>query len=76
MGVMACDRSGCDRTMCDIMVDNSYVCDECANEFRDLIGEQQMPAGGTLTMFREFMQTNKVCRELKRMIDVDEFFRR
>lgn len=76
MGVMACDRSGCDNVMCDLMVDNSYVCNECANEFREAVGTDQIQLGEMLVKFRQFMQSEKVCASPKNMVDVDEFFRR
>ena len=34
MGVLACDRNGCENIMCDILVMGTYyVCEECAEEF-------------------------------------------
>lgn len=33
MGVLACDRHGCTNIMCDMLVNNKYVCNDCAAEF-------------------------------------------
>lgn len=37
MGVLACDRSGCENVMCDRLSYhyNAYLCDECFDELVD-----------------------------------------
>ncbi len=37
MGVLACDRNGCDNIMCDILIDNRYCCGDCWAEFKEKI---------------------------------------
>jgi len=38
MGVMACDRPGCDNIMCSRLVlnDSRYVCDDCWNDLLEM----------------------------------------
>lgn len=60
MGVLACDRPGCDECMCSTCVENHYyVCHECKKEFAELIGDQLFDKDELLHKFREFMETEK-----------------
>ena len=39
MGVLACDRAGCENIMCDLVSykHSSYICYECLNELRQFL---------------------------------------
>jgi hypothetical protein len=32
MGVMACNRRGCDQIMCSSLINGQYVCDDCLKQ--------------------------------------------
>jgi len=60
MGVMACDRKNCENIMCDTLIDESYICNECKAEFKDHIGGERIQQRRDLIVkFREFMKTEK-----------------
>lgn len=59
MSVNQCSRSGCDEIMCDQLVDGRYICSGCAGEFRDMMGDSELPRFEMRSKFREFMQTEK-----------------
>lgn len=51
MGVLACDRYGCDNIMCDFYSHTyGYLCWECKNELENT----------PMTDFANFMQSSKV----------------
>jgi hypothetical protein len=51
MGVMSCDRNGCDNVMCDRHSDkHGYICYEC---FDELVKK------GAMQNISEFMKSNK-----------------
>jgi hypothetical protein len=62
MGVMACDRKNCENIMCDTLIDESYICNECKEEFKQFASTGSLqPRRDLVVKFREFMQTEKVC---------------
>lgn len=75
MSVLACDRVGCERVMCDTLVDNCYVCEDCVQEFRESVGEEPIPRRAMLQRFRAFMKTRKIVERGEEIIDVDRFLR-
>lgn len=38
MGVMPCERNGCEHIMCKILIDNKYICDSCFIELQNSKG--------------------------------------
>lgn len=75
MGVMACDRNGCDNIMCDVCIEGRwYVCGDCQLEFRTMIGDESHPRAELLTKFEQFMESKKRCERGLDMATVDEFF--
>jgi hypothetical protein len=64
MGVMACDRKGCNNIMCKIMtVDQEYyICNECYEEFNNHMKIKGMFKGYKRELMKEipeFMATEK-----------------
>ena len=59
MGVLACDRRGCDNIMCDTYIPTvGYICNECKEEF---IGttEHTMTDAGIMYALTVFMDQYK-----------------
>ena len=60
MGVLACDRRGCNNIMCDhYSPEYGYICDECLNELKDKpytdIGQfMDTPKEGTVEYFGDW----------------------
>lgn len=57
---MRCNRTGCENIMCDVLIDNKYICPDCLQEFENNCtapGEHKI--GSILKAFREFMQSHK-----------------
>lgn len=53
MGVLACDREGCDNIMCDFYSPTfGYLCYSCLQELKDVNGNQTI---------RQFMNTPARC---------------
>ena len=51
MGVLACNRNGCDNIMCDrYSYEHGYICDDC---FRELVST------GPTTDIKGFMETTR-----------------
>ena len=76
MGVLACDRNGCTNVMCDMFVDEMYVCNECAAEFREQVGGEAKPIRELSEAFLKFMRSGKPMHSDNRIITVDEFLER
>lgn len=81
MGVLACDRKGCEHIMCDYLVDDKYVCTDCQGEFEEFVKNsdrgEEFSERNMLVMFREFMDTPKDKDWSKTdRITVKEFFER
>lgn len=75
---MNCNRSGCDKPMCDIYIDGiGYVCYDCESDFREYLEKNEISAN-TESEFKEelkkFMALEKdsVCDG--KIITVHEFF--
>jgi len=65
MGVMACDRTGCDNVMCDRYSNRlGYICCECFDELVNL---------GITANVEEFMDTPKRVRP-EQYVDARECF--
>ncbi len=73
MGVMACDRRGCDHIGCSTLISNQYVCWSCVEEFRKSLAGQSLPEGELYTKFNDFMASEKVCEQPTRVLHIDEF---
>ena len=65
MGVMACDRKNCENIMCDTLIDESYICNECKEEFKQYAVSDKsnnvQERRELIAKFRMFMQTEKIC---------------
>lgn len=61
MGVLACNRANCENIMCDNMIDNQYICNECLDEFENHVVFDVTPTTekGWLSVFNGFMKTEK-----------------
>lgn len=73
MGVMPCERAGCGNILCDVLIDNRYVCGECLHEFRESLDGASLPDRHMLREFRGFMTRPKDGTTA--IVDVDEFIR-
>ena len=66
MGVMTCDRKGCDNVLCDrYSPEYGYICHECFEELcntRDSIS------------IRGFMNTKKGSRSVVRSLDIYNYY--
>ena len=63
MGVMPCTRNNCGNVMCDTRIDDSYICNECKEEFKEYI-ERNVGVGyqqrrDLVARFRVFIKTEK-----------------
>ena len=78
MGVMACDREGCDNIMCSLCPEGRwYVCDDCADEFEGLmVNNGAKTKGQIVEHFSEFMSTRKQCSHSNSSVIVREFLGR
>lgn len=80
MGVMTCDKKGCDNILCDTLIEqNYYICNECKDEFKIWIQGQIVLCPEShdymLDKFKEFMNIKKRSRRIKIVSDaVDNFF--
>lgn len=55
MGVMTCDRKGCDNIMCDLVsTEFGYICNDCFREMKELLGES-----ASWKDIKSFMNDNK-----------------
>lgn len=69
MGVMACDRNGCDKIMCDYYAsEHGYICPECLEELKN--GRTR-----SIDIFMETPKTEKEYSDYEGWCDyVDEVF--
>lgn len=81
MGVMTCNKRGCDNILCDTYVQSvGYVCSECKEQFkRWLQGQTPLYLDSNsfiLYKFDEFMQTEKGNTQILSDVSdvVDDFF--
>lgn len=62
MGVMACDRKGCEHIMCDrLILDNLYICPECWKELvnvKDNTWDKKMTAAEVRRSIERFMRSD------------------
>jgi len=59
MGVLACDRKGCDNIMCDRLSHRyGYICNDCFEELVNRISTQEN-RGLLVTAIEEFMDSDK-----------------
>lgn len=75
MGAMICDRRGCQRACCDLLVENQYVCSECAGEFRKEVGSEPRPVREISELFKQFMSREKPEYPDNPEMTVEEFLR-
>lgn len=65
MGVLACDREGCDNIMCDTLLSADcrefYCCDECLAELEDArkAWPEDTTVGDVQRLIVEFMESQK-----------------
>jgi hypothetical protein len=59
--------------MCDLLVCNRYVCDDCAEEFSILHNDFKGPQIKLSDIFDQFMDTEKVLYGSNRITTVQEF---
>jgi len=80
MGVLACDRNGCENIMCDIYVSGSfYVCRECKNEFQEYLEKENISVSTEGEIKREltkFMATEKGYYNIGENMGVEDFFKK
>lgn len=80
MGVMACDRSGCENVMCDrcILGRSAYICWECFAELEEArkTWPDDMDPREVEPRIREFMASPKPAFGVKAGDSVDDVFRR
>ena len=71
MGVLACDRKGCDNIMCDnYSSEHGYICWECLRELRErAVGD------GTVDVYK-FMATARAAADSVATVDdLDDIFK-
>lgn len=74
MGVIACDRSGCENVICDNRIDGNNLCDECLAEFRRSIEGRAMPHYEMKEEFQWFLNRPKKPEE--QLLTVDGFIQK
>lgn len=74
MGVLACSRNGCEGVMCGTLIGGSYICEDCKDEFRKLVGDGYLRKADMVSKFREFKETQRTCKEPDKPVNVDDFF--
>ena len=80
MGVMACDRTDCERIMCNTCINGEYyICNECEDEFKNYLKKKGITSSSKRELMEElhiFMKTPKTYNGYggNDIIDIDEFF--
>lgn len=80
MGVMACDRTGCNHIMCERLILNgsSYICEDCWDEL--LVEKAKWPsamsAKDVRDSIKEFMDSQPGTGKILDSAGIDEEFRR
>ena len=60
MSVLACERIGCRNIMCERLVDGHYICNACAEEFRELAGDDcAIPINDMRRLFKKFLEIDR-----------------
>ena len=68
MGVMPCDRNGCENILCrKYSIEYGYVCDECLEEMKDL---QQNSFNFSIVKFMK-----SIKKQPEQLTDLDEIFK-
>lgn len=77
MSVLSCDRAGCENVMCDCLLENWYVCNECLEEFRQVVGAkmayQRSELVSRLKAFLEEAKPPKICEHPLDVVTVEDF---
>lgn len=74
MGVMGCYRENCENIMCDTYIAGvGYVCYECKDEFREVMGEGSLEERQIDNELKKFMNTPK-GRCSKELMSIDDYF--
>lgn len=79
MGVMACDRKGCDAVLCGILVDGRfYLCGYCAGELDEYkkTWPEEMRASDVQKAIEDFFDTPKGTYEVLDREGIDKEFNR
>lgn len=75
MGVLSCDRLGCNNIMCDILVPEvGYMCYECVSEFKQYAKSANPQTQGELiVLLKKFMGIRREDLDTT-PVDIDQFF--
>ena len=78
MGVLRCDRRGCDHVMCDYLILGQTICRECLQEFRALYSDDsiQYREADLSEKFEQFMVMPKGYGHLQDLMTVDDFIKK
>lgn len=69
-----CCRANCGNVMAAAVPNLRDLCPQCADEFKELIGEEPRTRECLLSLFRKFMRsTKKIEDKSKELITVSEF---
>lgn len=71
MGVMSCSCHNCTNILCTILIDNTYICNTCALDFKRYIGSGLFRRSDLHTAFNAFI-SSKVDDD-DDVISVDKF---
>lgn len=76
MGVMACNRKGCENIMCDTYTEEAgYICNDCKATFEDKMAVKEYYTRDNLVkQLKEFMKSNKVTERGSEITTVKKFF--
>ena len=61
--------------MCDLLIDDAYICPDCIAEFKESIGDKALPIREMGKLFREFMRSEKSEYGTNPVVTVDQFLR-
>ena len=75
MGVMACDRKGCDNIMCSTYIDSfGYMCEACKRDFRNFLLKNNVKGNHPKSIFLEQLNLfNTYNKGDEYEMSVDEF---
>lgn len=82
MGVMACDRKGCEHIMCDILMDvgreQYYICSDCDAELQQAKNDWPRPMTvlDLQNHIHDFMKTYVGAHRVLDDCDVDQEFKK
>lgn len=76
MGVLRCDRKGCENIMCDTYVAGAgYICEDCKEEFAEMYASKVSTEKEIMDSLTEFMEAEKNLSSNEEM-SISEFFRK